>query len=380
MTNALNADPDAGPDSGDDSFATLSQIYARARARLPSDVWEILDGGAGEEQSLRDNVAALARWSFRPRYLSGVTSSDPRTSFLGLDLAFPVLTAPIGGDGMFHPRGQHAIVAATAAAGIVPIVSEASPFALESVARSSAGLKIMQLMAWGEPEQFLGLARRAAVAGYVGLCVTIDCPTLGWRERPMTSRFATPKHQWSGNYPHELGSAADRLVDGTGSDWTWETFAEVRSQVDLPVMAKGVLTAEDATAAVAAGADAVVVSNHGGRQLDCLPATLDVLPEVVEAVAGKAEIALDGGIRRGTDVLKAMALGADVVLVGRLTAMALAAGGDRAVAVALHLLRAELERSMLLAGRHSVAEVDRSVVQPRRPAHGRGSDTGEGAR
>ncbi len=363
---------DAGPTPAANShrFATLGEIYECAREQLAPDVWEVLDGGAGDEQSLRDNIAALARWSFRPRYLSGITDSDTRITFLGLDLAFPVLTAPIGGDGMYHVRGQCAIAEATAAARIVPIVSEASPFALETVAEVSSGPKIMQLMAWGEPDQFLALARRAVLAGYSALCVTIDCPTLGWRERPMVRRFTTPRQQWDGNYPQAMDSAADRLAAGTGSGWTWETLSHVRTQIDVPLLVKGVLTAADAEAAVAAGADGVVVSNHGGRQLDCLPATLDQLPEVVEAVGGRAQVALDGGIRRGTDVLKALALGADVVCVGRLTAMALAAGGGPGVLTALSLLRAEFERSMLLAGRRTVADVDRSVVQPRLSGNG----------
>jgi isopentenyl diphosphate isomerase/L-lactate dehydrogenase-like FMN-dependent dehydrogenase len=364
--------PDAGlaPAANSRQFATLGEIYRSAREQLTPDLWEFLDGGAGDERSLHDNIAALARWSFRPRYLSGATEADPRTTFLGLDLAFPVVTAPIGGDGLFHARGQCAIAEATAAAGIVPIVSEASPFALETVAEASSGPKIMQLMAWRKPDQFLALARRAVDAGYSALCVTIDCPTLGWRERQMERRFTTPKQQWDGNYWQTGESAADRLMAGTGSDWTWETLAKVRSEIDIPLVAKGVMTAEDAEAAVAAGADGVVVSNHGGRQLDCLPATLDQLPEVVEAVGGRAQVALDGGIRRGTDVLKAVALGADVVCVGRLTAMALVAGGGAGVLTALSLLRAEFERSMLLAGRRTIADVDRSVVQPRLSGNG----------
>ncbi|MFJ8958972.1 alpha-hydroxy acid oxidase [Lentzea sp. NPDC102401] len=346
-------------------FATLGEIYECARDQLSPDAWAVLDGGAGAEQSLHDNTAALAQWSFRPRYLSGVTELDTSTSFLGIELAFPVLTSPIGGDGLFHERGQCEIASATSMAAIAPIVSEASPFPLETVAKASDGPKIMQLHAWGEPDEFLAFARRAALAGYSALCVTIDCPTLGWRERPMTRRFDTPAQQWSGNYGAAGGSAADRLRSGTGSDWTWETLAGVRSRVDLPMLVKGVLTAEDAEAAVAAGMDAVMVSNHGGRQLDCLPATIVQLPEVVTAIRGRVPVAVDGGIRRGTDVLKALALGADVVLVGRPIAMALAADGANGVYTALTLLRAEFERSMLLAGRRTIADLDRSVVQPR---------------
>lgn len=351
-------------------FATLEEIYARARERLDDDLWAVLDGGAGAEQSLRDNRAALGRWSLRPRYLAGVTEPVTDTTFLGIDLAFPVMTAPIGGDGLFHPNGQREIAAAALRAGIAPVVSEASRFSLEAVASAADGPKIMQLHAWGEPEEFLAFARRAARAGYAALCVTIDCPTLGWRERVMTRRFQTPREQWSGNYSEGDSAAVDRLVSGSGSAWTWDTLAQVRRHLDLPLLVKGILTAEDAESAVAAGADGIWVSNHGGRQLDCVPATADQLPEVVAAVRGRVPVALDGGIRRGTDVLKALALGADVVMVGRLAAMALAAGGGAGVSAALDLLRAEFERSMLLAGRSGLKDLDPSMMQPRAEAAG----------
>lgn len=346
-------------------FATLEEIYHCARERLDPDAWAVLDGGAGAEQTLRDNLTALERWSFRPRYLSGITDLDTGTSFLGVDLAFPVLTSPIGGDGLFHERGQCEIAAAATMAGIAPVVSEASRFPLETVAAASPGPKIMQLHSWGEPDEFVAMARRACRAGYSALCITIDCPTLGWRERVLTRRYATPQEQWSGNYIGSVAGAADRLVSGSGSDWTWETVAGVRRRIDLPVMVKGVLTAEDAEQAISAGVDAILVSNHGGRQLDCLPASVDQLPEVVSAVRGRVPVAVDGGIRRGPDVLKALALGADVVLVGRMTAMALAAGGAAGVYAAMTLLRAEFERSMLLVGRSAVRNLDRSVVQRR---------------
>ncbi|PXX63919.1 4-hydroxymandelate oxidase [Nocardia tenerifensis] len=344
-------------------FATLEEIYVRARERLDADAWAVLDGGAGAEQTLRDNLAALRRWSFRPKYLSGVTNLITSTTFVGIDLAFPVLTAPIGGDGLFHERGQCETAAATAMAGIAPVISEASRFSLETVAAASDGPKVMQLHAWGEPDEFLALAQRACRAGYAALCVTIDCPTLGWRERAMSRRYLVPEEQWSGNYPATGASAAHRLISGFGSDWTWETLAQVRRRLEVPLLVKGVLTAEDAELAVGAGVDGIVVSNHGGRQLDCLPATMDQLPEVVDTVRGRVPVAVDGGIRRGSDVLKALALGADVVLVGRLTAMALAAGGAVALSAALRLLRAEFERSMLLAGRRSLKDIDRSMVR-----------------
>jgi isopentenyl diphosphate isomerase/L-lactate dehydrogenase-like FMN-dependent dehydrogenase len=346
-------------------FATLEEIYARARERLDAEAWAVLDGGAGAEQSLRDNLAALSRWSFRPKYLSGVTELVTSTTFLGIDLAFPVLTAPIGGDGLFHERGQCEIAAAAAMAGIAPVVSEASSFSLEAVAAASDGPKVMQLHAWGEPDDFLALATRAGRAGYRAICVTIDCPTLGWRERTMALRFEFPQEQWSGNYSATETSVTDRLTSGAGSGWTWQTLAQVRRRLEVPLLVKGVLTAEDAELAISAGADGIVVSNHGGRQLDCLPASVDQLPEVVEAVRGRIPVAVDGGIRRGADVLKALALGADVVLVGRMTAMGLAAGGAAGVYAALGLLRAEFERSMLLAGRRAVKDLDRSAVQPR---------------
>lgn len=352
-------------EQANERFATLGEIYACARERLDGDAWAVLDGGAGAEQSLRENLAALNRWSFRPTYLTGVTELVTSTNFLGIDLAFPVLTAPIGGDGLFHERGQCEIAAATAMAGIAPVVSEASRFSLETVAGASDGPKIMQLHAWGDPDEFLALAKRAHRAGYEALCVTIDCPTLGWRERLMSRRYEIPAEQWGGNHDPMGTTAANRLRSGHGSDWTWETLAAVKAATESPLLVKGILTAEDAELAVSAGADGIVVSNHGGRQLDCLPATLDQLPEVVAAVRGRVPVAVDGGIRRGADVLKALALGADVVLVGRMTAMALAADGAAGVYAALRLLREEFERSMLLAGRRTLADLDRELVQPR---------------
>lgn len=347
-------------------YTTLGEIFSRAKDRLDADAWAVLDGGAGEEQTLHDNVAAFGRWSFRPSTLSGVTRVDTTTSLLGIDLAFPILTAPIGGDRLFHERGQCEIVAATARAGIAPVVSEASAFPLERIADASDGPKLMQVHAWGSPEEFIGLADRSKAAGYRALCVTIDCPTLGWRERPIVRRFDTLE-MWNAN--HSDGSAAERLVSGIGSAWTWETLTRVREDVSLPMLVKGVLTAEDADAAIKAGVDGVIVSNHGGRQLDCVPASLDQLPEVVAAVRGRVPVVVDGGIRRGTDVLKALALGAHVVMVGRLAAMALAVDGAEGVYTALRLVESELARSMLLAGRPNLASVDRSLLQRRGSIH-----------
>jgi isopentenyl diphosphate isomerase/L-lactate dehydrogenase-like FMN-dependent dehydrogenase len=347
-------------------FTTLGEVYETAPRMLSPEAWAYLDGGAGAEETLADNLRAFQRWRLRPRCLAGVVTPSTATQFLGMPLAAPILTAPIGSDILFHPDGQCATVRAAARRGIVPVVSEASHWPLETVAACADGPKVMQLHAWGGRDEFLALVERAERAGFSAICVTIDCPTLGWRERIMRRRFTPRDDAWTGNCvgpPGAAAAAAARLSGGRGSEWTWETLADARPAIGLPVMVKGVLTAEDAEAAVAAGVDAVVVSNHGGRQLDGVPATLDQLPEVLEAGRGRVAVALDGGIRRGTDVLKALALGADVVLVGRAAAMGLAAAGEPGVAAVLRLLVEELERSMLLAGRADLREIDRSLVR-----------------
>lgn len=356
-----------------DRFETLGEIRDAARAVLAPEVWDYMEGGSGEEQTLADNEEAFARWRFRPRVMSGAAPADTRTEFVGIELNMPVLTAPVGADRYFHADGYRAVVRAAAAAGIASIVPEASSYSLELLAADAPpAAKIMQFHPWGDDKAFVERAQRAAHAGYALLCLTLDAPVVGWRERGKRSRFTFDLEAIAGNFEPGFSAAEQDMLQrpaGRGCRvWTWTQLADVAERLPLPFLVKGILTGDDAHAAVDAGAAGVVVSNHGARQLDGAPATLDQLPEIAEAVAGRVPIALDGGIRRGTDVLKALALGAHVVLLGRLVARGLAAEGEAGVQRTFELLRAELETSMTLLGIDRVDQLRPSLLQPARPA------------
>jgi 4-hydroxymandelate oxidase len=343
-------------------------VYDAARDRLDKPVLDFLESGAGAEWTLTANRAAFDRWAFRPRVLRGTRPPALATSLLGMPLEMPVLTAPFGADRLFHPTGHLAVVGAARDAGVVTIVPEAGSHSLEALAgHAPTAARIFQLHALGDPENFLRLGGRARDAGYQALCVTVDCPTDGWRERNKRNRFQLDYTVVAGHYdaaerrhPSELFGLMtrnDRPV------WTWSQLAEVTTEVGLPYLAKGILTADDARAALAAGAAGIYVSNHGGRQIDGVPASLTQLPEIAGAVAGAVPIIVDSGFRRGTDIIKALALGADVVALGRSIAYGLAAGGAGGVAAVLDLLRQEMRTTMTLLGRENLAEVDATVLQ-----------------
>jgi 4-hydroxymandelate oxidase len=344
-----------------EDYVTLTELHQAAAARLDEGVRTFLEGGAGDEQTLRANRRAFDRWAFRPRVLQG--SGPPRldTELLGLPLAMPVLTAPFGADRLFHPDGHRAVVRAAEQAGIACIVPEASSYSLETLATAGPrAARLFQVHALGDPENLLCLADRAGRAGYSALCVTIDCPTDGWREGIRAARFRLDPAVVSGNHPEPGGVQAHLFGPMMRNDtptWTWDLLARTMARAGLPFIAKGVLTAEDALAAIEAGAAGVYVSNHGGRQLDGAAASLDQLPEVADAVAGRVPVLFDSGVRRGTDVLKALALGADAVVLGRTIAYGLAAAGGDGVTAVLELLREEMRTSLTLLGRTSPAEL-----------------------
>jgi isopentenyl diphosphate isomerase/L-lactate dehydrogenase-like FMN-dependent dehydrogenase len=349
------------------SATTLDEVYELGRDALPDGIQAYLEEGAGEEQTLIDNRRAFSRWSVRPRQMTGVVEPDLTATLLGIQMAAPILTAPIGADGLFHKEDGRAIVQAASEYGLVPIVAEASTRTMEEYAAVNSSPKLMQVHAWGTLRQFYQSARRIEDSGYSGICITVDCPTLGWRERTLRERFKMQADVCSGNRltdgtgidPHHL------LTSGRGSEWVWDTLAKARASTSLPLLVKGILTGDDARRAVDAGADGVVVSNHGGRQLDGVPATLDQLSEVVDALGPGATVLLDGGIRRGLDVLKALACGARAVLIGRTVALGLAAGGRAGVSTVLRLMIQELHRSMLLSGVSSLSGLDDTILQPR---------------
>lgn len=354
--------------TGDADFATLSEIVDAARSGLPSEVRDFLDGGAGREVTLLRNRRAFDRWAYRPRVMTGLGVPDLATSFLGIPLGLPILTAPFGADGLFHPEGHRAVARANAAEGAVSIVPEAGTHAIEAVAAAApVAARIAQVHPMGRPTNFVAMLRRIEDAGYDAVCVTVDCPTAGWRERIRRNRFGPDPAVIGGNYPAGGPVAPDevfgQLFARTEPVWTWAELGERMAATRLPWMAKGVLTADTALAAVDAGASALLVSNHGGRQLDGTPSALDQLPEVASAIGDRARIALDSGIRSGSDVVTALALGADAVVIGRLAAYGLAAGGEAGVRRVYQLMREEMKTVLTLLGVGSVRELGPDFLQ-----------------
>ena len=358
--------------AGDAEFATLSEIVEVARAGLPPDVCDFLDGGAGREVTLRRNRQAFDRWAFRPRVMTGLGVPELATSFLGVPLGLPILTAPIGADGLFHPEGHCAVARANAAEGAVSIVPEGGTHSLEAVAAAApVAARIAQVHPMGSPSNFVAMLRRIENAGCDAVCVTVDCPTAGWREGNRRNRFDPDPAVISGNYPAggpvALEEVFGQLFTRTEPVWTWAELGERMAATRLPWMAKGILTADAASAAVDAGASAVLVSNHGGRQLDGTPAALDQLPEIAAAIGGRAQIALDSGIRSGSDVVTALALGADAVVIGRLAAYGLAAAGEAGVRRIHQLVREEMQTVLTLLGVGSVRELGPDLLQKVQP-------------
>lgn len=336
-------------------FATLGELTEAARERLSPEVWDFLESGAGEEGTLRANRRAFERCSFVPRVMTGAPAPHTETEFLGMRLRVPFLTAPFGGDGLFAPDGHRATARANLSGGAGMIVPEAGSHSLAAIAAAAPALpRLFQLHPIEPAERFLRLAADARAAGYTGLCVTVDCPVAGWRERNMSNRFAPDLAHFAGNFDGDgdvgVAEMFTHLMSPDNPTWTWERLGEICAATGLPWMAKGILNAVDAGLAVDAGASAVLVSNHGGRQLDGAIPSLDALPAVAAAVGDRAEIAFDSGIRRGSDAAKAIALGADVVVLGRLAAHALAAAGQAGVERMHELLLAELRTIMMLCG------------------------------
>lgn len=333
----------------DGEFLALEEIHAAALDRLPRDAATYLESGAGTEQTLRANREAFTRWVIKPRPMSGVTDPKTNTEFLGIPLSVPVLTAPFGGDALFAPEGHLAVARANAASGIVSIVPEVGSFSYEQVAAASpAAARIAQLHPY---DSFDAVATRIQAAGYDALCVTVDCPIVGFRARNRMARFHPDPVIWRGNViddgsPNIASTFGARVVP----PWTWAQLAEATARHGMPWIAKGILTTEAAEAALTAGASAILVSNHGGRQVDPAPASLDALPEIVAAVAGQVPVLLDSGVRTGADVFLALALGADAVVIGRLAAYGLAAAGEHGVRRTIELLTQELHILMTLAG------------------------------
>ncbi|HZS79097.1 MAG TPA: alpha-hydroxy acid oxidase [Ktedonobacteraceae bacterium] len=333
----------------------LFEYEQLAQQRIHPGAWAFYSSGVGDEETLRANREAFQRLWLRPRVLVDVSSIDVRTTVLGIPVSMPILIAPTSYQRLAHPEGERATARAAGKAGTLMIASTTSTHRMEDIAEAASGPLWFQLYYY--PQHAERLIRRAEAAGYKALVVTVDAPRWGYKEREERANFTLPPHITEANFSEDDPETGYAEV-------TWEAVSWLRSFTSLPLILKGILTAEDARLAVEHGIDAIVVSNHGGRQLDSVPATIEALPEIAEAVAGRCEIYLDGGIRRGTDVLKALALGARAVLIGRPVLWGLAANGAEGVEHVLELLRKELELAMALAGRPTLASIDSSLVRP----------------
>jgi isopentenyl diphosphate isomerase/L-lactate dehydrogenase-like FMN-dependent dehydrogenase len=372
----------------------IEDFRPMARERVPKPVFDYLDGGAEGEVTLRENCRVFNDVTFRPRHAVAVAGSDLRTRVLGFDLALPFLLAPVGYSRLMHPGGEVAAARAAGKAGTGYILSTISGHKLEDVKAGSTGPVFYQLYLMGGRGAAEAAIERARAAGFSALVVTIDTPVSGIRERDhrnglkeLISGGPIEKIPYLGQILSRPGWLISYLMDGglpglpnvivpgkgqmalvdinaalAESTVTWADLRWIREIWRGPIVVKGVLTGDDARHAMDEGVAAISVSNHGGRQLDGVPASLRALPEVVEAVRGRIEVLMDGGIRRGGDIVKAICMGAQAVLCGRAYAYGLAAAGEAGVDRAIEILRTDLERTLRLLGCASVAELDRSYV------------------
>lgn len=330
-------------------FVTNQEIVLAARRNLSQNVWDYLTGGSESETTMRRNRRGLDCLAFRPRVLVDVARIDTSTTLLGHELRIPVMLAPIGSLQLLAPEGGVTVARAAAEFGTINFVSSVTQPSLEEIAASSSHPKIFQLYVHGEMDWVEKILARVKKAGYVALCLTVDTALYGRRERQMMDRWLPPSRR----------AAPDPKFRAS---LTWETMDAIKEIAGLPFILKGVATAEDAAIAVEHGVDVIYVSNHGGRQLDHNRGTIDMLPEIVQAVGDKAEIVIDGGFLRGTDVLKAVALGAKAVAIGKLQGWGLAAAGQAGLMRVLELLENEISVSMGLVGVTRVDQLGPSYV------------------
>jgi glycolate oxidase len=340
-------------------FVTNEEIIQEARRRLDQGSWDYLVGGSESETTLRRNRLAFDRIAFRPRILVDVADIDTSTTFLGQKLRIPAILAPIGSLQVFHPEAAVASTRAATEFGIMHAISSVTEPALEETAAATPTPKIFQLYVRGDMKWTEDIIARVKQAGYTALALTVDVAHYSRRERPMRTRYQPPTRRVATDRTHQ-------------ASLTWDTMDCIKEMAGLPFMLKGVQTAEDAALAVQHGVDVIWASNHGGRQIDHGLGSLETLPEIVQAVNGKARVIVDGGVQRGTDILKAVALGADAVALGRLQGWGLAAGGTEGVVRMLEILEDEIICAMGLIGITSISQITPQYVckaEPVTPPH-----------
>jgi len=353
------------------TVASVEDYEPLARERMSAAAWAYVAGGAADEVTLRDNRAAFQRLRLRSRVLQDLRHGTTGIELFGQSFPSPILLAPVAYQRLAHPDGELASVAAASAIGMGMVVSTQASVALEDIVRQAATPLWFQLYIQPDRGFTRDLVARAEAAGYSALVVTADAPVSGIRNREQRAGFALPPGVEAVNLrgmaqPAGIQATATGALIGStvlAAAPTWNDIGWLRAQTRLPILIKGVMTGEDGARAAEEGASGVVVSNHGGRTLDTQPAAIDVLPEVVAAVQGRLPVLMDGGIRRGTDVVKALALGARAVMVGRPYVFGLAAAGALGVAHVLRILQAELEVAMALTGCVDIAALNPDMIR-----------------
>ncbi|KAG7547049.1 FMN hydroxy acid dehydrogenase domain [Arabidopsis suecica] len=343
-----------------------------AKEKLPKMVYDYYASGAEDQWTLQENRNAFSRILFRPRILIDVSKIDVSTTVLGFNISMPIMIAPTAMQKMAHPDGELATARATSSAGTIMTLSSWATCSVEEVASTGPGIRFFQLYVYKDRNVVIQLVKRAEEAGFKAIALTVDTPRLGRRESDIKNRFALPRGLTLKNFEGlDLGKIDKTNDSGLASyvagqvdqSLSWKDIKWLQSITSLPILVKGVITAEDARIAVEYGAAGIIVSNHGARQLDYVPATIVALEEVVKAVEGRIPVFLDGGVRRGTDVFKALALGASGVFVGRPSLFSLAADGEAGVRKMLQMLRDEFELTMALSGCRSLREISRNHIK-----------------
>ncbi|CAL9191970.1 glycolate oxidase 1-like [Musa acuminata AAA Group] len=342
-----------------------------AKQKLPKMIYDYYASGAEDQWTLKENRNAFSRILFRPRILIDVSNIDMTTTVLGFNISMPIMIAPTAMQKMAHPEGEYATARAASAANTIMTLSSWATSSVEEVASTGPGVRFFQLYVYKDRDVVRQLVKRAERAGFKAIVLTVDTPRLGRREADIKNRFTLPPFLTLKNFEDlDLGKMERTNDSGLASyvasqvdrSLSWKDVKWLQTITSLPIIVKGVMTAEDTRLAIQAGVAGIVVSNHGARQLDYVPATINCLEEVVKAARGQVPVFLDGGIRRGTDVFKALALGASGVFIGRPVVFALAADGEAGVRKVLQMLRDELELTMALSGCTSLKEITRNHI------------------
>lgn len=357
------------PAASDAEYVSLTDFEPAAKQKMPAMAWEFINGGAADELTLRWNREAYQRMRLKPRVLVDVSHLDTRVRLFGKEMPFPILLAPTAYQKLIAPEGEVATVRGAGAAGATMVLSSFATTSVEEVTAAAKAPVWMQLYEQSDHGFTQHLVQRAEAAGCGAICLTVDSPVAGMRYFEQRAHFGLPAGMDLPNLqglkvPHGVHRPSELEIYSSILDagLTWKDAEWLQSFAKVPLLLKGVLNPEDADHAVKAGVAGIIVSNHGGRNLDTVPATADALPAVVDRVAGRIPVLVDGGIRRGTDVLKAIALGANAVLIGRPQLYGLGAAGESGVAQVVTMLRREFEMAMALTGCTTVASISRSVL------------------